>query len=276
MHRPGPAAGSSSGNRKNRFPGPGLCPASSIFLGKQLPGGLRDPRSKGDRVQPRTQPVHTVQFYAVAGLGAVSLPGAESIPAPVRPADSPGGARRLLGVAVPSRRPSSPPGRAGPLQTPGQRSPGPESHAHRRRVPRAWERRRPRPAWLRTPRSGGGRAGGLWVDAGAAPSPGTDASPPATRHPLGDTAQLCGQRVRSRYCAGRGGRDRPPPGRAEDTASLSPAGSVCGQIGGDAQVLQGSLGAGVVPVAAHRRTFTPTRGLHCAAPQATSPLEGPA
>lgn len=51
MHRPGPATGTEAGNRKNRFPGLGPRPASSIFQGKQLPGGLlQTPRDEEGNV----------------------------------------------------------------------------------------------------------------------------------------------------------------------------------------------------------------------------------
>lgn len=51
MLRPGPAAGTEAGNRKNRFPGLGPRPAFSIFQGKQLPGGLlQTPRDEDANV----------------------------------------------------------------------------------------------------------------------------------------------------------------------------------------------------------------------------------
>lgn len=51
MHRPGPATGTEAGNRKNRFLGLGPRPASSIFQGKQLPGGLlQTPRDEEGNV----------------------------------------------------------------------------------------------------------------------------------------------------------------------------------------------------------------------------------
>lgn len=206
MLRPGPAAGTEAGNRKNRFLGLGPHPASSIFQCKQLPGGLQDPRSRGDKVQQQTgsrshRPA-SLSTRAGSWAGRTESRNGLSCPALSRlERQLPGGTRRR-----PPRRPF--PSRVPPLtysmcwSPPGATAtvPGPRVPCSDARGPTCLKESRspPHPAWLRTPWPGGKQKGG--ADSGQTlESSGTDASSlsPAWRCRL--AAPRWGQRVRNGF-----------------------------------------------------------------------------
>lgn len=165
------------------------------------------------------------------------------------------------GASVPGPHPETSPGVRSPLGDPlhlpavlvpsrrrcrGSRclSPMPScsgSHVPRSAAVPAPPRLAPHPIVLQP---AGGR-GGLWADARATPNP--PKQMPPICHSLRDAAGQpncapAGQRVK------RGGAEGDRPGWAEATC-------LAGRVFRVAQVLQGLLGAGVVPVAAQRWTF---------------------